>query len=76
MILFARPQDHARRQVQGLIGVSPVSRFSLRTTIKAARPILPAEVFADSSRHSRDVGRGDVGRAGVLSSPHLLMITT
>jgi hypothetical protein len=45
VILFARPQASARHRVQGIIGVSPVSRFLPRATLRSKRRILPAEPF-------------------------------
>jgi hypothetical protein len=48
MILFARPQRHARRQAQGIIGVSPVFPApAKRHDRKPERHTLPAETFAD-----------------------------
>jgi hypothetical protein len=34
MLLFARPQHHARHRAHGIIGVSPVSRFPPMATIR------------------------------------------
>jgi hypothetical protein len=48
MILFARPQLHARRRAKGIIGVSPVSQIpAAGDDRKPERQTLPAEPFAD-----------------------------
>jgi hypothetical protein len=56
MILFARPQLHARRRAQGIIGVSPVSRFPPRATIESLKVARKAvrRFPAVIPRHRRD----------------------
>jgi hypothetical protein len=53
IILFTRPQRHARHRAQSIIGVSSVSRFPPRVTIRPARRILPAEPFVGRGLNAR-----------------------
>jgi hypothetical protein len=46
-LFFARSEGHARRQAQGIIGVSPVSGFQPRATMESLGRTLGAEPFAD-----------------------------
>jgi hypothetical protein len=57
MLLFARPQRHARHRAHRIIGVSPVSRIATKgDDRKTNRRVLPAKPFADFQRSFRDTG--------------------
>jgi hypothetical protein len=56
MILFAWFQGHARRQVQGIIGVSPVSWFPPTATIESVKADFASESFTDFQPSYRDTG--------------------
>jgi hypothetical protein len=56
MLLFARPQGHARRRTQSIIGVSPVSPIPAKGADKARRQTLPEEPLADFKPSFRNTG--------------------